>query len=251
MTCRTISTGLLLAMCLTHAASAFAEPREERYLGYAVEQGSGRYLYTEVHQHQYEGRRWLGGSIRYVAPDGQLLGEKQLDLRNNPYVPVMRYQLNVPAYEERITAVDAKRFVLEQRKNGKIERATLSVTVNQAADSGFNAFLVDHLDEFAAGQSVNLRFAVVGQLDQYRFRIKPAGRTVVAGEPALRLRVEPDSLLRLVVDPIDVVYGLTSRQLLSYRGVSNILDPATAKAYQVLISYRVKPASAPAKLPVP
>lgn len=233
------------------AVAANAAPREERYLGYAVDQASGRYLYTEVHRHQYDGSRWLSGSIRYVAPDGQVLGDKQLDFRANPYVPVMRYQLKVPAYEELITRVDGKRIVMEQRKAGKVERATLPVMTNQAADSGFNAFLVDHLDAFAAGREVPLRFAVTGQLDQYRFRVKSVAKLKFAGEQALRLRVEPDSLLRLLVDPIEVVYGLESRQLLNYRGVSNVLDPATAKAYVVEISYRDKPKSVPQKLPVP
>jgi len=242
---------VLASIVLTGSAMAHAAVREERYLGYAVDQASGRYLYTEVHRHQYDNRRWLSGSIRYVAPDGQLLGEKQLDFKANPYVPQMRYQLKSPQYEELITRVDAKQFVMEKRKAGKTERSLQAVVSNQAADSGFNAFLVDHLDEFAAGKEVPLRFAVIGQLDQYRFRVKPVARLTLAGEPALRLRVEPDSLLRLLVDPIEVIYGLESRQLLNYRGVSNVLDPATAKAYVVEISYRDKPKSAPLKLPSP
>ena len=241
----------LMGMVFASAVVANAASREERYLGYAVDKASGRYLYTEVHRHQYDDRRWLGGSIRYVAPDGQLLGEKQLDFSANPYVPVMRYQLKVPAYEELITRVDGKRLLMEQRKAGKVERTTLPVMANQAADSGFNAFLVDRLDDFAAGKEVPLRLAVVGQLDQYRFRVKSLAKLKFAGEQALRLRVEPDSLLRLLVDPIEVIYGLESRQLLNYRGVSNLLDPATAKAYVVEISYRDKPKSAPAKLPLP
>jgi len=248
---RDFSRGILASLVLTGSVMTHAAIREERYLGYAVDQASGRYLYTEVHRHQYDNTRWLSGSIRYIAPDGQLLGEKQLDFRANPYVPVMRYQLKSPLYEELITTVDAKRFVMEQRKGGKAERASQAVVANQAADSGFNAFLVDHLDDFAAGREVPLRFAVIGQLDQYRFRVKPVAKLMLAGEPALRLRVEPDSLLRLLVDPIEVIYGLTSRQLLNYRGVSNVLDPATAKAYVVEISYRDKPKSVPLKLPVP
>lgn len=242
---------VLACLVLSSSVVANAAAREERYLGYAVDQVSGRYLYTEVHRHQYDNKRWLSGSIRYIAPDGQLLGEKQLDFRANPYVPVMHYQLKSPQYEELITSVDAKRFVMEQRKAGKIERSQQTVIAKQAADSGFNAFLVDHLDDFAAGKEVPLRFAVIGQLDQYRFRVKSVARLMLAGEQALRLRVEPDSLLRLVVDPIEVIYGLESRQLLNYRGVSNVLNPATAKAYVVNISYRDKPKSAPLKLPVP
>lgn len=239
------------AACALVAGLAQAEVREVTYLGYATEQGSGRYLYTEVHRHRYDGPRWLGGQIRYHGPDGRLLGEKSLDFRADPYVPISTYVLRNPAYEERILGVDANGIRMQKVADGRRTQKTLPRVANQAADSGFNAFLVDRLDALAAGETVNLRFAVVGQLDQYRFRVRRVEQLTVAGEPAVRLRVEPDSLLRLLVSPLEVVYGLRSRDLLYYSGVSNILDPATGKAWNVNISYRDKPAGTPANLPRP
>ncbi len=243
--------GLALSS-LSFASIAAAEPvREVRYLGYASEQSSGRYLYTEVHNHRYQGGRWLSGKIRYVAPDGSLLGEKTLDFSADPYIPVSQYRLINPAYEERIVGVDKQGIRMEKLADGKLSRKTLPRVANQAADSGFNAWLVDRLDQLERGDTLSMRFAVIGQLDQYRFRVRSVGKTTVAGEPALRLRVEPDSLLRLLVSPLEVVYGLRSRELLQYRGVSNILDPDTGKAWSVNISYRDKPAGTPSKLPTP
>lgn len=249
---RIVMRGVTLAAVLAMTSTAVsAAPRETRYLGYATEQGSGRYLYTEVHRHQYDGVQWRSGNIRYVAPDGRLLGEKSLDFSRDPYVPLMRYRLPGAGYEERITAVSVNGLQLEKVRNGQVERKTLPRLPDLAADSGFNALLVDKLATLEAGKPVSLRLAVVGQLDQYRFRILPQGRIRVGDEQALRLRIQPDSLLRLLVDPIDVVYGLTSRELLQYRGVSNVLNPATGKAYLVDIDYRRKPASAPGTLPAP
>ena len=50
--------------------------------------------------------------------------------------------------------------------------------------------------------------------------------------------MEPDSLLRLLVNPIDIVYDAKGTRLLSYVGVSNIIDPASGQVYkQVRISY--------------
>jgi len=245
-----VFTMALVASSLT--AHAATEPvREVRYLGYATEQSSGRYLYTEVHNHRYQGTRWLGGKIRYLAPDGSLLGEKTLDFSADPYIPVSSYRLINPAYEERIVRVDAQGIRMEKLADGKLTRKTLPRVANQAADSGFNAWLVERLDQLERGDTLSMRFAVIGQLDQYRFRVRSTGKTTVAGEPALRLRVEPDSLLRLLVSPLEVVYGLRSRDLLYYRGVSNILDPETGKAWSVNISYRDKPEGTPTKLPTP
>lgn len=244
--------GLVFAALAMGASGPLrAEPRELRYLGYAVEQGSGRYLYTEVHRHQYDGARWLGGSIRYVAPDGRELAERQLDFRTDPYVPLMRYRLAGDAEEEAITAIGPSVVQLEQRTGTQVRRVTLPRRSRQAADSGFNAYLVDQLDNLAAGREVTLSMIVLGRLDQYRFRVLPAGRLTVAGEPALRLRIVPDSLLRLLVDPLEVIYGLRSRQLLHYHGPSNLLDPASGRSYAVDIDYRRRPSSAPAILPQP
>lgn len=230
---------------------AVAGPHELRYLGHAVAREDGRYLYTEVHRHRYDGQRWLAGSIRYVAPDGRLLGEKTLDFSADSHVPVMRYQLPGLGYEERITRVDAAAFVLARQRDGRQAQRTLPRTPGQAADAGFSVWIAGQLDTLAAGRSVSLRLAVAGQLDQYRFRISPDGQLQLGGENALRLRVRPDSALRLLVDPLEMVYGLDSRQLLRYQGPSNVLDPVSGKAYDVVISYREVPPGAPGRLPQP
>lgn len=242
--------GATLLMMAT--ATAGAAVRESRYLGYATDLKSGRYLYTEVHRQQHDGERWLGGSIRYVAPDGSLLGEKTLDFRRDRYIPLMRYRLFKPAYEEAVTAITADTVSLVKVSDGKRRLAQLKRSADMAADSGFNAFVVEHLDQLAAGREVSLRFAVIGQLDQYRFRVSKTGELRREGEPAIRLAVRPDSLLRYLVPELTLVYGLQSRRLLEYVGVSNILDPATGKAYAVRIIYGEKPpAGAPAALPTP
>lgn len=233
------------------AAAAAAGLRELRYLGHAVARADGRYLYTEVHRHRYDGWRWLGGSIRYVAPDGRALGEKTLDFGADPYVPVMRYRLAGGVHEERITRVDAQALVLSRRRDGRDERRVIARVPEQAADAGFSAWIADRLASLADGRGATLQFVVVGRLDQYRFRISPAGRLTLAGEPALRLRVQPDSLLRLLADPLELVYGLESRRLLRYQGPSNLPDPVTGEVPDVVISYDEAPPGAPARLPVP
>jgi len=53
----------------------------------------------------------------------------------------------------------------------------------------------------------------------------------------VRFRVEPDSLLRWMVDPLELTYEPAQRKLVEYHGVSNLHDPATGKAYNVRIIY--------------
>lgn len=235
---------LLLLGFMTLAASA--APVEQRYLGYATDLETGAYRYTEVHRHRYDGNRWLGGSIRYVAPDGRLLGEKTLDFSRDPFVPLTRYRLTSPAYEEVIRAVGPDRVDMEKFSDGRRETASLARAGEFAADSGFHAYIVANLDALRAGQVKTMRLGVVGQLDQYRFRIRKLADLQREGEPSLRLQIEPDSLLRFLVPSLTVVYGLQSQRLLEYVGVSNLLDPQTGKAWNVRIVYtRQPPAGAP------
>lgn len=228
------AVAMLLAVVTLPVQAAVSE---QQYRGYARDAASGRYLYAEEHSQRYDGTRWLGGTIRYVDPAGRVLGEKTLDFSRDRYIPLMRYSLQAPPHGEAITAVTADSMALERRSEGRRETATLKRQDNMAADSGFNAWLVDHLDELAAGKALSLNFVVVGRLDVYRFRVRKTGELQREGERAVALVVEPDSLLRYLVDPLRVVYGLESRRLLQYQGLSNLVNPATGKPWQVEIVY--------------
>ena len=217
-----------------------------RVTGQAVDLDSGQPIYREIHEQRYEGTRWLSGHIRYVAEDGRLLGEKTLDFSRDPFVPLTRYRLTSPAYEEVIRAVTPDRVDMEKFSDGRRETASLARAGEFAADSGFHAYIVANLDTLRAGQVKTMRLGVVGQLDQYRFRIRKLADLQREGEAALRLQIEPDSLLRFLVPSLTVVYGLQSQRLLEYVGVSNLLDPQTGKAWNVRIVYtRQPPAGAP------
>lgn len=223
-----------LLLCLPLSAGA---ETVMRFSGLATDLKTGQPLYREVHEQRYDGNRWLGGSIRYVTPDGRLLGEKTLDFSKNRYIPLMRFRQPGIGYEDSITAVDDRKVEVRTQRGDTVEDATLPRLSDQAADSGFNAFVVDQLPALAQGRTVPLRFLVVGQRDQYRFRLVPVEQMSAGGERAIRLRVEPDSLLRWLVDPLTLVYGLESRRLLRYEGVSNLINPQSGKAWQVRIRF--------------
>ncbi len=87
---------------------------------------------------------------------------------------------------------------------------------------------------------------MAGNLDEFDFRARKVGDATFEGRPAVHIRVEPDSLLRWLVDPLDLTYEPVERKLVEYRGLSNIHDEATGKPYNVRIIYpTVPPADAP------
>ncbi len=238
-------TGLLVATLF--APLTQAETRT--YYGYATDLETGEYRYTEVHKHQFDGDRWLSGVMKFYAPDGRYMGDKTLDFSQDPYIPLVRFTLGGGRYQDAVTKIDAKAITVETKRDDDVKTERIARRKNLAADSGFNALLVDNLGNFKAGKRVDLSLVVIGRRDYYRFKAIPKGTLDFAGEKAIRVRIEPDSLLRFLVDPLDVIYGLDSKSLLRYEGISNILDRNTGKPFNVRIDYRIKPDGVPVKLP--
>jgi hypothetical protein len=83
------------------------------------------------------------------------------------------------------------------------------------------------------------------RIGQFRFRARALSGKLAEGAsdanaklPPLVVRVEPDSMLRMVVPPIVLSYDARSRALLRYEGLSNIPNPATGKVFdRVRIDY--------------
>jgi hypothetical protein len=247
--------GPLLALLTALLAAPAAAQETLKFHGYAYDLASGKFLYTELHEQKIVDQRWLGGSIAYFAPDGSELGHKTLDFSQDPFVPLYRLELKARGgYMEGITAVGAERIEMEKRGYGarEVERASLKRAPAIAADSGFHSYVREVFPRLLAGERVSFVFAVAGNLDGYKFRARRIEDATFEGKPAVRFRVEPDSLLRWLVDPLELTYEPGQRKLLEYRGVSNIHDPATGKAYNARIIYpSTRPADAPALPPGP
>ena len=238
--------GLVLGLMV---ASASAESL--RFYGYATHLDTGKYLYTELHEQEVEGGKVQTATISYFDAAGKLVAKKILDYRQNRTIPVFRIDHQDQGYVEALRGMSGGKLDLLKvtREKGE-ESKQLPIPRGQvAADSGFNHLIQDNLPKLLAGETVQFHLVVAGNLDAYHFRAKKVRDDNFEGAPAALLRVEPDSLLRLLVDPLDLLYDPTTRRLLEYRGVSNILDPATGKVYKkVRISYSAKP-PAEAKAP--
>lgn len=238
-----------LALVLV-ATGAAAEERALTLRGYAYELETNRFLYTEVHQQRVVGERWVGGTIEYYAADGSKLGHKTLDFSADPFVPVYRLDLLARGgYMESITALTPTTIEMAKRGYGAkdVKRASIKRPPSVAADSGFHVYIRESFADILAGKTVSFMFAVAGSLDAFKFRVRKLEDTTFEGRPAVKLGVEPDSLLRLLFDRLELTYEPADRKLVEYRGVSNVHDPATGEAWNVRIIYPTKPpADAPA-----
>ena len=80
---------------------------------------------------------------------------------------------------------------------------------------------------FSDGQQHGAHSAKVGDVD-------------VSGKRAMRIRIELDSVLRLLLPQLELVIDPETKRTLEYSGVTNIKDPATRKSYQARINFSYK-----------
>lgn len=233
------------------AGQAQAAEQTLHFYGYAYDLKSGKYLYTEVHAQQVKDDRWVGGTMTYFSPDGKKIALKTLSFKDDPYIPTYRLEQDYDGYVEGIGKIGEEIEVFKQsNRDEKMETGSVDKEQMMAADSGFHSFIRAHFNELMNGSTLSLRLVVAGQLDAYQFRLRKTGDTQFEGKPAVTIVAEPDSLLRLFVDPLLLTYDPTDKKLLEYQGVSNLHDPATGKIYEARIVYASKPpADAPKKLP--
>lgn len=240
---------LPLAVALLSGAPT-GDPVTLRFHGYAYDLDTREYLYTEVHEQTVDGERWLGGKVTYVAADGSLLGTKTLDFRADPFVPVFRMDLVKEGYAEGITRADGPVEMFRQVRKGRpVETDAVDRREPLAGDSGIHMMIREHFGALMKGKVVHFHLAVAGSLDLFRFRARRIGDSTFEGRPAVRFRLEADSLLRWLSAPLDVTYETGQRKLVEYRGISNVHDPATGDPYNVYIAYFTKPPADAPPLP--
>jgi hypothetical protein len=230
-------------------SAAMAQESIERFYGYAYDLRSGAYRYTEVHEQTLRDESWLGGTIRYHLPDGELFARKSLDFSRDPYVPEYHFENLIQGYREGIRFRDGRWFMYHQERNEPERIRPFDKSGPMAADSGFHGYIRTHLAKVANGDTLRFRFVAAGRLDTFAFKVEPDGEARFEGRPVLKLRAGLDSLLSLLAEPLELAYDPRSRQLLEYRGLSNIQNPATGEPYDIRIAYYSTPPADVPKLP--
>lgn len=232
---------LAALVLLMPAAAAMAQDTTERFYGYAYHLDSGRYAFTELTERRMAGGQWVGGTTRYVLPDGRPLGHKTLDFTQDPFVPIYRLEL-AGGYLEGITEAGAIVRMMRQAKTATVEKSGL-VT----ADAGLPRLLRAHFDTLLRGETLQFRVIAPTRLAAYKFRAVRIADAPFVGRPATRIQVDLDSMLKLFAGPLQFTFDPATRKLLEFRGTTNVLDPAARKPFVVRISYfSSPPADAPA-----
>lgn len=226
-----------IAIC---ASSATDASELQHFSATARDVQSGRVLYTEQYDVQVDNARWLSGTTRYVLPSGQQFAERKFDFASDRYVPVFLLDQSDPPYQEGISRVGKDKVDVFQVRDGQRKAASFDRTPNLVADCGSQAYVVDHLAELQAGKTLHFTLIVAGRVDTFRLRATKVKDVDVEGTRGIRIRIELDSVLSLVLPPIELSIDPVSRRILDYTGITTVKDPSTKNSFTARIVFSYK-----------
>lgn len=235
-----------VALLLAWPLQAAEEVR--RFYGYAYDAATGAYAYTEVHAQRVVNGEWRGGTVDYYAPDGRKLGRKTLSIGEDRYVA--RYEMELADGSGSAIRDDGAAILVSRTENGRTESKRLALETPTCADVGTHLFMRDHFAQLLAGETLRFHLIAAPHLARFKFRAMKIGEARFEDEPVIVIRLEPDSMLRLVSDPVEMRYRPRDRELIELRSPANVNNPATGKPYDARVVYASrKPADAPRELP--
>ncbi len=230
-----MKTWTFLIAALLGSAQLSAETVVKSKRGYAEDAKSGELIYVEEHEQIVTNGVTVSQVIRYRDTEGQVFAQKDLDFRPNPRRPLFQLEDKLRAYREGLRATEAglEVFCFEQGE----ERAKLVDNTDFVADAGFDRIIETDWDTLVTGKAVKFDFLVPAEEGTFKFRLKKSDELTYLGKDAVEFTMAPaNGFLRLIVDPIRVVYDVEERALLSYRGISNLRD-AELENYDVMIRF--------------
>ncbi|MEM9302798.1 MAG: hypothetical protein AAGE01_11835, partial [Pseudomonadota bacterium] len=205
--------------------------------GYAHDAATGELVYVEHHSHLVVDGQTVGHEVRYTDPEGALVARKQLDYRANTLLPDFVLEDVRNGYVEGMARRHGDPLVF-CRKGREAELKIHEVDASHPlADAGFDRLIDGRWDDLLAGKTIKKDFLVPALLDTVRFKIEKVREYEADGEQLVQFRMRAaNPLVRMLADPINVVYDARDRMLVEYHGVSNLRD-ANLKNYKVSIHF--------------
>ena len=206
--------GLILMLLAVASGPAVAS----QIIGEARDLRTGEFLYQELHRCEPGGALC---SVAYIDLSGATIAEKSIDYRRDDIAPVLR---------------------VSDYRNGRELVIDAEAEANLVVDAGFDNFVRNNWQTLGNSGNIKFKLLVPGRDKPLPMKAKPAAATDCDADQ-LCLEVGLNNwLLAALTDPILLTYARDSRQLLRYRGISNLAN-SNGKSQLVDIRYTYPAAS--------
>lgn len=204
------------------AMSAGAASGADFYRGYAYTAEDHKLLYTESHWIYEQGG--VGHRlVIYGCADGQPFARKWVDTTPGTATPDIDMLDGRDGYREGVRTAAGKREVFSQASATAAEKhAPLASPPNAVIDAGFDAFVREHWDALSSPGVDPLPFLILSRLSYVDFSAKKLRDDQADGRATRWFRLQLAGWYAFVLPHIDVAYDAQNRDLLEFRGISNI-----------------------------
>lgn len=205
-------------------------------LGNAYDLDSNELLYQEHHKFKYEGDKLISAQVEYRRPDGELIAQKNLDFKRSASIPAFKTVHTHGGFVEGLEYRDDGLYLFHQKDGEEMQSKTIKARDNMAADAGFNNYVYQHFEQINNDDTVKFYFVAPNHLTAVKFKAQKTGTREIEGLEVVDFKVAISSFLSLFVDPLLVSYNPETRNLIEYRGLSNIRDD-DGELFKVRIRY--------------
>lgn len=216
----------LLADSLAHALSL---------KGVAKSIDTDKIIYLEEHDIEVDEKGFNKRiQTKYFRPDGQLFAKMDSNFSKNILVPEIEFEDLRFKKKEFLSSVEDK-FIFKQKVEAQAEVIKeLKSFSDAAAGQGFDNFIKFNFDQLQS-KEIPLKFGVLSEMSFYSFE---AYKKDTSGDLVKFGISLTNPFYRLFAKELVVAYDLKTKQLKSYRGLSNILDDQSSRQ-NVQIDYEV------------
>lgn len=228
---------LSLSFCLMLLPSYCLADTIVRY-----EQGSAwnfaktKLLYTESHWSVLENNVLKNRTVIYRCADGTPFARKEIVYAASAFAPAFNFNDSRFNYQEGLRWQNGSPQLWYVR-DGQSKQKTLAASNNLVADAGFDAFIKNRWPMLIAEQRQSLDFAIPARLTSYGFNLQLVNSLAFKNEPAHSFKLGLQSWLGFIAPNIEVTYSHSSKRLLRFKGLSNILNDQGEKPVQAIIEF--------------
>lgn len=205
--------------------------------GVATHIDNNSVLYTEMHTIT-KNEKGLNQLIetRYIDKSGNVFATMKTDFSKSPFLPQIQFEdKRLQIKEELIWENDNKTIKLRRAADGKTEQKIFPLKEGMVAGQGFDNFIMANYEDLQK-KPLPLKFGVLTSVDFFSFKGHRKEKNP-NGYDKFGIQLS-NALLRLFADELLVEYDPKTKQIMSYKGLSNIMTPEK-KSQNVFIKYEV------------
>ena len=203
------------------------------YIGEAYDLNSKTFLYTDEYT-QYENI----ATVVYKDINKKMIAKKTIEFNENYSAPSFKIENLITGVKASVSVNKTINISYKSGLNKPTQTAQKTLTNQTVIDAGFHYYILKNWDVIINDQPLYMDYVSPSKQLIIPLDIRLDKYEVWNKKDTVIITISPKSFFfKLFVDPIILRYDRLTRQLLSYKGISNIKLPSGKKQIYMEIKY--------------